>query len=179
MGMDKNLHQVLDEVSLRLDRDVPVSVAPKALDELQAFAILDPLLAGLHKQYQDARQQRLQSIKEYGRGDGMTDMASILEDSAWCAMQTRYMEVRAIRSLMAKAQKIMEETRLEEERAQREAKEREARQALEQMHLFAQMHERKEESEVGLWLALLMMYGNQQNFFRNYHPSYSFNRLAA
>jgi hypothetical protein len=73
----------------------------------------------------------------------------------------------------------MEETRLEEERAQREAKEREARQALEQMHVFAQMHERKEESEVGLWLALLMMYGNQQNFFRNYHPSYSFNRLAA
>lgn len=179
MGTDKNLHQVLNEVSLQLDRGVPVSAPPKALDELQAFVLLDPLLAGLHKQYQDARQHRLQSVKEYGKGDGMTDMASILEDSAWCAMQTRYMEVRANRSLMAKAQKIMEETRLDEERAKKEEKEREARQALEQMQLFAHMHERKEESEVGLWLALLMMYGHQQNFFRNYHPSYSFNRLAA
>ncbi len=180
MGTDRNLHEVLNEVSRNLDRATPVFAAqPKALDELQAFVSLDPLLAGLHKQYQDARQQRMQSVKEYGKGDGMTDMASILEDSAWCAMQTRYMEVRANRVLMAKAQRIMEETRIEEEQAIKAAKEREARQALEQMQLFANMHDTKEESEVGLWLALLMMYNPNQNFFRNYRPSYPFNRLAA
>ena len=181
MGTDKNLHNVMNEVSLRLDRGVAICQPekPKALDELQAFITLDPLLADLHKQYQDARQNRVQAIKEYGGADGMCDMAAILEDSAWCAMQTRYMELRAQRSMMARAQQIMIESRLEEERAMREEKEKDARQALEQMQLFARMRGPKEESAVGYWMAIMMMYGNHGTFFRNYQPSYAFNRLAA
>lgn len=180
MGMDKNLHNVMNEVSLRLDQAAPACASPaKALDELQAFVILDPLLASLYKQYQDARQHRAQAAKDFGRQDGMTDMASILEDSAWCAMQTRYMEMRAIRSMMAQAQKIREETRLEEERLLQEKKEREAREALEQMQLFSKMHAPKQKSEISLWFAYIMLFGDDQLFFRNYQPSYSFNRLAA
>ena len=181
MGIDKNLHQILNEVSLRIDQGAVAmsSSAPRALDELQAFVTLDPLLADLHKQYIDARQNRLRAEKEFGKGDGMADMASLLEDSAWCAMQTRYMEVRADRKSMVQAQKIMTETRLEEERLAREEKENEARKALEQMQLFSRMHTPKQDSGVGLWLALLMLYGNNQNLFRNYHPSHAFNRLAA
>lgn len=78
-----------------------------ALTELQAFQILDPLLARLHKEYLDAKDHRAKAIKDFGQDDPMTDMAMLVEDSAWCAMQARYMELRADRVLMAKAQTLM------------------------------------------------------------------------
>ena len=37
----------------------------------------------------------------------MAEIAIDMEDSAWCAMQTRYIELRAKRHLMARAQDMM------------------------------------------------------------------------
>ncbi len=179
MERGQQLLDIMNEVSARLDRG-PVQTTPaRILDEMQAFMQLDPLLADLHKQYMDAKGTRIQAEKEFGRGDGMTDMAMMMEDSAWCAMQTRYMEVRNDRRLMAQAQELIEESRLEDEYRRKKEKEREALRIFEMLQLYARMRETQKSFSAG-WLVVAILYlAEQPNFFRNHHASYSFNRLAA
>lgn len=173
------LLDVMNEVSARLDRG-PVQTRPaQILDEMQAFMLLDPLLADLHKQYMNAKGTRLQAEKEFGPRDGMTDMAVMMEDSAWCAMQTRYMEVRGNRQMMLQAQELIEESRLEDEYRRKREKEREALRTFEMLQLYARMREAQKSFSAG-WLIVAILYlAEQPNFFRNHHASYSFNRLAA
>lgn len=179
------LLDIMNEVSARLDR-APVSrnlsSRREPLGEMQAFLQLDPLLADLHKRYLDAKSTRLQTQKEYGSGDGMTDMAAMMEDSAWCAMQTRYMELRGNRHLMAKAHNLMDESRREEEEQDRVEKQKEALKMLDQLQTLTRMHELQEmrERQSPDWLAYLVFLAIQkQPLFRDHHATYRFNRLAA
>ncbi len=182
MGLADNLHEIMNDVSAHLDRATPSFMPAKhqVLGELEAFLMLDPLLADLHKQFLDAKHNRQQAAKEYGKGDGMTDMAAILEDSAWCAMQTRYMEIRSNRRQMANAQKLINDSIAEEKRLEKIEREKEALKAFEQMQMFARMKAPKENNNADLWLLMLFLFTpNKQEFFRDPYASYRFNRLAA
>ena len=178
MERGQQLLDIMNVVSSRLDRAPAMMRPAEIMGEMQAFMLLDPLLADLHKQYMDAKGTRLQAEKEYGRGDGMTDMAIMMEDSAWCAMQTRYMELRGNRRLMARAQQLIEESRQAEEAKRKKEKEREALKAFEMMQLFLRMREAQKFS-AGWWFIAILYLHTVPDFFRNHHASYSFNRLAA
>lgn len=173
MGNALCLQSIMNEVGAHI-APPPVSV----LTELQAFLCIDPLLARLHKEYQDAKETRSQSEKDFGKDDPMTDMALLVEDSAWCAMQTRYMEVRADRALMAEAQSLMEEERLKSSR-RREQEDRNAALRLYNYMETVTRARRKEAHAVSwLWVFMFLMY-DKAFAFRIYQPTHQFNRLAA
>ena len=187
MEQGQQLLDIMNEVSARLDHGPSFTPtrSVRILDEMQAFMLLDPLLADLNKQYVDAKGARLQAEKEYGRGDGMTDMAMMLEDSAWCAMQTRYMEVRANRRLMSQAHNLMDESRREEEERVAEEKTRNALKLIDQMQMMLRIREMSEAQEkrarsrADWWLFLMLMVNDKNGLFRYSHPTYNFNMLAA
>lgn len=181
MGMDKNLHDVMNDVSARLERR---GCTPRRLprgeviSELQAFAALDPLLFDLRKQYFDAKSTRTQSEKDFGIDDCMTDMAMIEEDSAWCAMQTRYMELRSDRALMMKAQALIMESICEQERLARAEREEEARKISQQMDLLLRMRDAQNKKDEEDWLLALLLLWSGRNFMPVFAAP-QFNRLAA
>lgn len=79
----------------------------KPITELQAFIQLDPVLASLHKQFLEAKAQHAALVSANGKNDAMAEVAADMMDSAWCAMQTRFIEVRADRQMMQEAQAMM------------------------------------------------------------------------
>lgn len=79
----------------------------KPLSELEAFSQLDELLDDLNKQYLDAKAYCQQLVAQFGKDDAMVNVAMDMEDSAWCAMQTRYLEVRLSRVMMLEVQSMM------------------------------------------------------------------------
>ncbi len=167
-------------VARQLETVVVAAPPARALGEMEAFAALDPLLADLNKQYLDARENRVQVLKDFGADEPMSEMALLVEDSAWCAVQTRYMELRAQREMMAQAQAMMQQARMEEELEVKAQKEREADEQYKQLQFVAQMTERKKGTDAsGLWLALYVLFFMDQQSFRSYHASHQFNRLAA
>lgn len=83
----------------------------KEMSELDAFLRLDETLATLNKEYLDAKSQHEYLIKTFGRDDAMAEVAEDVMDSAWCAMQTRYLEVRAEAALMEQAQQLIREAK--------------------------------------------------------------------
>lgn len=171
----------MNEVSARLDRVPPKQPSvptQDGLDEMQALMALDPLLASLHKQYLDAKVSRIQAQKEYGAGDGMTEMAAILEDSAWCSMQTRYMEVRADRHLREQANTMVEESRLEIEEAARKKRERETWDYVQAIQTMVRMREEDRRSMAGWWIILMMYFSQAVPMFREHHAMHKFNRLS-
>lgn len=178
--MGKNnalLISIMNDVSGYLDTvQAPVSVA----SEMDAFIALDPLLASLHKRYLDAKQFRIRAQAEYGADDGMADMAVIAEDSAWCAMQTRYMEVRKDRAMMAQAQKLMAEALVEEAAERKREKEKEALKLLELMEFYVRLRENAQKNSAYIWLVYLLLCSHRNVTY--YTPNYvaqNFNRLAA
>lgn len=168
----------MEDVSKNLDTLMPLAPTSHKLDELDAFARTDDVLASLQKQYLDAKALRLKSQKEYGADDGMTGMAIDLEDSEWCAMQTRYMELRDNRITLARAQSVMEE----EARVQKIAAEkREQEKALNYFYAMERIKDIKENAKTDyallIW-ALLMLDSIKTEFFR-IQNSYKFNACAA
>ncbi len=90
-----------------LPRESKSKFTQNPINELQAFIQLDPTLASLHKQYLDAKAQYESLIAAHGKGDAMAEIAADMMDSAWCAMQTRLLEVRAEPAMMHEAQAMM------------------------------------------------------------------------
>lgn len=181
----QGLHNIMNDVASMLDGMVmsaPKS-APSALrepmSEMDAFIEMDPLLAQLHKDFIDARQMRTQAQKEYGADDAMTEMAAYSEDSAWCAMQTRYMELRADRDNMAQAQELVAEDIRECEREARELREEETLKLYGQMQVYHRMRERHGPSAAQILFFYILLMINPRSIFDGFAPSYNFNRLAA
>lgn len=169
----------MNDVSAKLDGALLAPPPVPVLTELQAFLTFDPLLARLHKEYLDAKDHRAKAAKDFGNNDAMTEMAVLVEDSAWCAMQTRYMELRDDGALMAKAQGLMEQERLAATRQREEDNARDALRYYRHLEMLAQMR-RKNESEIS-WTAVFLFLILNGNFdgFRAYQPMHHFNRLAA
>lgn len=179
MGKVQNLHDVMNVVTSHLEMVLTAPRIPSGvMSELEVFACEDGLLADLQKQFMDAKDHHRRAVKEYGPHDGMTEMAILLEDSAWCAMQTRYMEVRSNRALMKKVQAIMEEQRIAAERAVKAEAEKEALYQYRLMQTLNASDKRKDDEATGLLLFLMMHNQMHMPMFR-VPASYSFNRLAA
>lgn len=94
------------------------------LTEMEALASQDELLAHLQKEFLNAKASHDRLIRENGVDDAMTEVAADMMDSAWCAMQTRMMEVRAKGEVMARAQSMMQASKrkMEETKEQQEKK---------------------------------------------------------
>lgn len=166
---DRSLHEIMNDIVGRLETLQPttpqynahLTQKPKAraepLSELQAFLHIDSLLAHLQKDYLDAKAQRKELQSLNGKDDPMVEIALDMEDSAWCAMQARYIEIRQVNEMMVKAQRLMREAE--------EAIEQETVKAREQQYsnfiLLSRMQEkaRKEKRsyifEIGAYLMLL------------------------
>lgn len=179
MGMKPSLQDIMNDVSAKLGGALLAPSPVPVLTELQAFLTFDPLLERLHKEYLDAKDHRTKAVKDFGHDDAMTEMAVLVEDSAWCAMQTRYMELRADRALITRAQALMEEERLAAARQRDKDNARDALRYYRYLEMVVQMR-RKNESDMN-WAAAFLFLVLNGNFdaFRCYQPTHQFNRLAA
>lgn len=94
------------------------------LSEMDALVSQDELLAHLHKEFLNAKGSFDRLVRENGADDAMTEVAADMMDSAWCAMQTRMMEVRAKGEIMARAQAMMQASKrkMQETQEQQEQK---------------------------------------------------------
>ena len=106
----------------------------------------------------------------------MADVARDMEDSAWCAMQTRYMEVRGDRDLMREVQQIQNEQRETERRALEGQRRREALETYYTADMVARMHRRDKAPAILEWVVLLWIMRGQQKAL-SIMPS--FRQLAA
>lgn len=155
-----SLQDVMNKVACQLDamQPHPINKTRNILSELEIFASLDPLLGDLQRQYKDARYARRMQEKMFGPDDPMADVARDSEDSAWCAMQTRYTEMRADRDMMRDVQMIQNEQR-EEQRREREANDNRARlDTYYQADMMARMKKQQTKSSSILeWLFVLWL----------------------
>lgn len=131
---DLSLNQIMNDMAARTDvLNATRAASGEALDEMGAFTRLDPVMANLNKQYLDAKNYRKELQTLNGLDDAMCEVAIDMEDSAWCALQTRYIELRQERELMAKAQRMMRQA---EQDALEEAEREERKTALEFLMQF-------------------------------------------
>ncbi|PZO86722.1 MAG: hypothetical protein DI626_05770 [Micavibrio aeruginosavorus] len=181
MASTAQLQEIMNAVSGHLDSvlDAPAIAPVRADDEMAAFLLIDPLLAGLNKQYLDAKSMRRRSEKEYGADDGMTIIAADMEDSAWCAMQTRYMELRNDKAVMKVAKEKMAEEAEREARAKNLEKEEEQRRSVERAQMLEAIEKRNQSDFLFLIIVWYVMMNDRWSIFRYDMPSHSFNRLAA
>ncbi len=188
---DKSLLQIMNEVSRTLDNGyapaprVRIDLSKRApLSEMEAFCRLDPLLADLYKQYLDAKGHRTALVSLNGPNDPMAEIAIDMEDSAWCAYQVRYMELRAQRDKMALAQRLMDEDRREIEDAKK-AQERERAETMMQVAMMMDNARAKKKASdndgLGAWLFFMCLFGLFQAPIAAFavSPLRPFNRLAA
>ncbi len=66
--------------------------------DILSMASDDPILASLIKQYLNASRQHKGLLRSHGTQDAMVEVAADMVDSAWCALQTRLLELRAAQS---------------------------------------------------------------------------------
>ncbi|MES2729001.1 MAG: hypothetical protein V4621_02740 [Pseudomonadota bacterium] len=66
--------------------------------DILTMAADDPVLASLIKQYLNSSRQHKDLLRTNGMQDAMVDVAADMVDSAWCALQTRLLELRAATS---------------------------------------------------------------------------------
>ena len=156
----QSLHQIMNDMVQRLDRlqpQEPKKRAPAPLSELEAFMQMDGLLASLNKDYLEAKSQRRELAALYGDEDAMAEVAMDMEDSAWCAMQTRYLELRAERELMERAQRLMRgvEEKIEEEKAK--DKVLEAQQLAYSVRVVEQLRAKERRVTIGAFEALFVL----------------------
>lgn len=149
------------------------------MDDMSAFLLIDPVFAGLNKHYLDAKAIRRQSEKEYGAGDVMTSIAADMEDSAWCALQTRYMELRGDAAMSAAAKEKMAEADECERRKKELEKEEDGRRLAERLQVLAIIEKRKQKDMLFFLILIHAGMSGHWGLFRYEMPSYSFNRLAA
>lgn len=165
-----SLQEAMRAVVMQVETGFPVPAKQKAqnkqpLSELDAFMILDPLLADLNKEFLDTKSKRAELLRKNGRDDPMAQIAEDLEDSAWCAMQTRYIELRSQRILMMKAQRLMRERDVEIETAKREEERRSLAAFAYHNAIIADQRRTKPMPDLLVWLLFfLWMEENRKQF---------------
>lgn len=104
--------------------------------EFEVFCAQDPLLRDLNKQFLDAKAYHQKLIQENGQDDPMAEIAADMEDSAWCAVQTRLLELKKEPERVRQVQRIV----LESEIAYQECQERLAQKKMkDSMRFFMNM----------------------------------------
>ncbi|MEM7618188.1 MAG: hypothetical protein AAF244_02275 [Pseudomonadota bacterium] len=179
MLKEKSLHQIMNEIVQRIDTLEPSFAGEQddfghfrptdrqqaqlrgdqdPLSEVEAFIQLDDVLAHLYKQFLEAKAYRQQLTAENGIDDPMTEIAIDMEDSAYCAFQTKYIELRQIREMMARAQRLMRESKEALEREK--TKEREEK--YKNFIMLSKMQEKTREQNMrgGFEYAILLLMFN-------------------
>lgn len=165
---DISLQQAMNRVSSGLEQTGLASptVRQTLREELDVFAQYDPLLADLHKQYLDAKAVCKRQVKSFGAEDPMAEVAADMEDSAWCAMQTRYMELRSERLLMARVQKEMRAERRARERLLEQEKQKRALFFFQQTEIFGRIKEKEQKKKLeveNFLLAFILLWFGPMN----------------
>lgn len=147
---DISLQQAMNRVSSGLEQAGLASpeTAQPLREEIDVFAQYDPLLADLQKQYLDARAVRKRQLESFGAEDPMAEIAADMEDSAWCAMQTRYIELRDERLLMARVQKEMRAERRERARLSQREKQKRALLFFQQAEIFRRIKDKEQRKKL-------------------------------
>lgn len=128
------------------------------LCEFDIFLQQDALLADLNRAYLDAKSHHRTVRHEHGAESPMADIAADLEDSAWCAMQTRLMELRRDGELMRFVQKtILDEQRAEAEK-QREDQARQALDVYNRLEAIRLIKEKNKAAHIYEWLAMIIIF---------------------
>lgn len=167
----RSLQDVMRAVAARVEAmpersayPVRVSEQTSVLSELEAFAALDPLLASLRKDFLDTKAHATVLTAKNGRDDPMAQVAADLQDSAWCAMQTRYLELRAQRSLMRKAQRLVHQSE-DAEQKRREKKRTES--LLLFIRQLQALDARKKHRSISLFdLIFILLFADPEFFFQ-------------
>lgn len=170
---------VMNAVSTSLDIVIDAP-RPKisTMSELEALALDDKTLASLRKQYLDAKAMRIQAQKQFGADDGMVELAMLNEDSAWCAMQTRYLELRDNREAMRMAQAVLEQAEYIEKQKTQKEEDRKTLAYYQSLQMIQKIKERDKIDYAMLIFALLMLRDTYKDFFRM-QTCHKFNYLAA
>lgn len=152
----------MNEMTQRLDALQSQSVNHQSchasLSELDAFILMDATLAGLNRQYLEAKSQRKELVKLNGADDPMAEVAMDMEDSNWCAMQTRYLELREDRELMVKAQRMMRESEEKVEQEEVLEKERKSKEMAYYNRILDKIREQNKVPEIFEWLLVFMLF---------------------
>lgn len=128
-----------------------------ALSELDAFCQLDSLLAALSRQYRQAKQDHAAACAEHGPDSFLSEIAADMEDSAWCAMQTRLYELRQDGAMMRDVQAMMRENLREEVEAKEAEQRREAVDFFYRMQTAKMLKERQKQPVIFEWLMFFML----------------------
>ena len=151
----------MNDMVQRLDVIHP-DASPKGMtapiSELEAFIQMDDTLAQLNKDYLEAKVQRLELVALNGADDAMAEVALDMEDSAWCAMQTRYLELREERELMERAQRMMRKIEAEIEKVKLSEQAAEARQVAGYMKVLERIKQMAKEPKIYELLLLFMIF---------------------
>jgi hypothetical protein len=99
MNTGPSLQTIMNNMVNRLEDIMPEGVyadmaAGAEWPMIEVYIRLDPLLADLFKQYQDARNQYKTIEKERGAHDPLVDVTRDMADSAHAAVTTRYIELQ-------------------------------------------------------------------------------------
>lgn len=135
------------------------------LSELEAFVSMDSTLAALNKEYLEARDYRRELAKLHGHDDPMVEVAADMEDSSWCAMQTRYIELREKRELMEQAQRLMRQSEDKIEIAIEEKKKRQVTRFMEWARSLQLLKKNNKPDPILEW-ALIVVLFSPRNLLR-------------
>jgi hypothetical protein len=160
-----SLQETLMEVARGLEEQPVAATSQKSaasknrstgMSELDAFASLDPLLADLQKEFLNTKARAKELVSAHGIDDPMAAIAADLEDSAWCRMQTRYLELRAQRDLMKRVQTMQREEEREAERKERNEKQSKIAAFMHQIFVMQDMRKSMLPSWPFEWFAFMM-----------------------
>ncbi len=155
-----------EEVCRAPKRTLLSSEKPQKFTEIEGFAVIDDILGALRKEYLNARRYRKDLSQTQQSDDAMLEMAIDMEDSVWCAMQTRYLELRDGAVLMRRVQKMIYQQDLKiqaYEVAQQEQRlEREKRQDISALQIYLKMlvvmKEKNKTPQILEWLILFLIF---------------------
>ena len=134
------------------------------MSELDAFIAIDPTLAGLNKEYLEARDYRRELVRINGCDDPMAEVAADMEDSSWCAMQTRYLMLRERRELMEQAQRLMRQSEEKIELEIEEKKKKRIDDILQWTRSLEFMRKNNKADPILEWALVIMMFSPKHYF---------------
>ncbi len=111
-----SVNDILNKIDARLDDlrltdDTAPVVSLDPLSEIGLYITNDRLLADLYRQYLESQKHYITSIQTHGKDAPMTEIASDMSESAFCAMETRLIELREEESLAQRVMKLQEQQR--------------------------------------------------------------------
>ena len=155
---EPTLSDVLNDLAGGRVASLAQAAAPAARrGETDIFMDMDGVLASLDRQYRYAKAQHKAARLAHGADSPMADIAGDMEDSAWCAMQTRLMELRADGAMMRAVQKKLREEAREEDEARRALKDKKALDFFNRMEALRLIKRNNTSSNIYEWLAFVII----------------------